>query len=59
MIFIVRQIQEKCTEQDMGLYAVFTDLTKAFDAVNKKSPLDSGGAILMPKKTCQHPQALS
>ncbi|XP_035672024.1 uncharacterized protein LOC118413014 [Branchiostoma floridae] len=31
MIFVMRQIQEKCREQNMGLYAVFVDLTKAFD----------------------------
>ena len=30
MIFTVRQIQEKCTEQNMCLYTVFVDLTKAF-----------------------------
>ena len=31
MIFVVRQIQEKCREQNMGLYAAFVDLTKVFD----------------------------
>ena len=34
MIFILRQIQEKCREQNMGLYAAFVDLTKAFDTVS-------------------------
>ena len=34
MIFVLRQIQEKCREQNMGLSAVFTDLTKAFDNNN-------------------------
>ena len=29
MIFVLRQIQEKCREQNMGLYAAFVDLTKA------------------------------
>ena len=33
MIFMLRQIQEKCREQNMGLYAAFVDLTKAFDTV--------------------------
>ena len=33
MIFVLRQIQEKCREQKMGLYAAFVDLTKAFDTV--------------------------
>ena len=31
MIFVLRQIQEKCREQNMGLYAAFVDRTKAFD----------------------------
>ena len=34
MIFVLRQIQEKCTEQNMGLYAAFVDLTKALDTVS-------------------------
>ena len=29
MIFVLRQIQKKCREQNMGLYAAFVDLTKA------------------------------
>ena len=35
MIFVLRQIQKKCREQNMGLYAVFVDLTKAFDTVTR------------------------
>ena len=35
MIFVLRQIQEKCREQNMGLFAAFVDLTKAFDTVNR------------------------
>ena len=34
MIFMLRQILEKCREQNMGLYAAFVDLTKAFDTVS-------------------------
>ena len=34
MIFVLRQIQEKCREQNIGLYAAFVDLTKAFDTVS-------------------------
>ena len=34
MIFAVRQIQEKCREQNQDLYMVFVDLTKAFNTVN-------------------------
>ena len=35
MTFVLRQIQEKCREQNMGLYAAFVDLTKAFDTVSR------------------------
>ena len=35
MIFVVRQLQEKCLEQNRALYMVFVDLTKAFDTVNR------------------------
>ena len=31
MIFTVRQLQEKCKEQNVDLYMTFVDLTKAFD----------------------------
>ena len=34
MIFVLRQIQEKCREQNIDLFAAFIDLTKAFDAVS-------------------------
>ena len=36
MIFVLCQIQEKCREQNMALYAAFIDLTKAFDTVNRE-----------------------
>ena len=36
MVFVLRQIQEKCREQNMGLYAAFIDLTKAFDTVSRE-----------------------
>ena len=35
MIFTVRQLQEKCREQNQDLYITFVDLTKAFDTVNR------------------------
>ena len=35
MIFVLRQIQEKCREQNMDLYAAFIDLTKAFNTVSR------------------------
>ena len=37
MVFAVRQVQEKCIEQQMDLYAVFIGLTKAFDTVNREA----------------------
>ena len=33
MVFSLRQLQEKCREQQMPLYIAFIDLTKAFDLV--------------------------
>ena len=36
MIFAARQLQEKCQEQNVGLYTTFVDLTKAFDTVCRK-----------------------
>ena len=36
MIFSLRQIQEKCMEQNMELYVVFIDFTKAFDTVSRE-----------------------
>ena len=35
MIFVLRQIREKCREQNIGIYAAFVDLTKAFDIVSR------------------------
>ena len=35
MVFVLRQLQEKCREQNMGLYATFIDLTKAFGTVSR------------------------
>ena len=37
MIFAVRQLQEKCIEQNKHLYSGFIDLTKAFDIVNREA----------------------
>ena len=36
MIFVARQLQEKCREQHQDLYLAFVDLTKAFDTVNRE-----------------------
>ena len=35
MVYTLRQLQEKCREQQMPLYLVFIDLTKAFDLVSR------------------------
>ena len=35
MIFVARQLQEKCREQHQDLYLAFVDLTKALDTVNR------------------------
>ena len=37
IIFVLRQIQEKYREQNMGLFVAFIDLTKAFDTVSRDS----------------------
>ena len=35
MIFCLRQLQEKCVEQDRPLYMVFGDFSKVFDTVGR------------------------
>ena len=35
MVFVLRQLQEKCREQNKGLYVTFLDLTKAFNTVSR------------------------
>lgn len=35
MLFVARQLEEKCREHHKPLYIVFVDLTKAFDTVNR------------------------
>ena len=34
MIFVLRQIQKKCREHNVGLYADFVDLNKDFDTIS-------------------------
>ncbi|XP_062578225.1 uncharacterized protein LOC134240139 [Saccostrea cucullata] len=36
MLFVARQLQEKCQEQNSDLYSTYVDLTKAFDTVSRK-----------------------
>ena len=47
MIFSIRQLQEKCREQQMPLFVAFIDLTKAFDLVSRE-----GLFQILPKKGC-------
>ena len=47
MIFSVRQLQERCREQQMPLYIAFIDLTKAFDLVSR-----DGLFALLPRVGC-------
>ena len=35
MIFAARQVQEKCREENLDMYMVFVDLTKAFDTISR------------------------
>lgn len=37
MVLVVRQLPEKCREQNNGLHVIFVDLTKALDTVNRSS----------------------
>ena len=36
MVFVLRQLQEKCREQNLSLFITFVDLAKAFDTVSRK-----------------------
>ena len=36
MAFVLRQLQDKCREQNKKLYVSFVDLTKAFDTMSRK-----------------------
>ena len=47
MVCAMRQLQEKCKKQNIGLYTVFVDLTKAFDTVSRP-----GLWILLQKAGC-------
>ena len=47
MVISLRQLQEKCREQQMPLYIAFIDLTKAFDLVSR-----DGLFHILPKISC-------
>ena len=47
MVFVFRQLQEKCKEQNKRLYVTFVDLSKAFDTVSR-----SGLWLIMERLGC-------
>ena len=53
MIFAARHIQEKCKEQNMDLYILFVDLTKAFDTVSRPGLWNIISRIGIPLKIVQ------
>ncbi len=54
MVFILRQIQEKCREQNKALYVTFMDLTKAFDTVSGQGLWKNSGKARLPTKVPHH-----
>ena len=50
MIFSLRQLQEKCREQQRLLFIAFIDLTKAFDMVSREGLFDILHQIGCPPK---------
>lgn len=48
MVFVARQLQDKCQEQNSNLYSTYVDLTKAFDTVSRE-----GLWRIMAKYGCQ------
>ena len=50
MIFSLRQLQEKCREQQRPLFIAFIDLTKAFDMVSREGLFDILHQIGCPPK---------
>jgi hypothetical protein len=59
MIFFLRQLHEKCTEQNQPLYIAFIDPTKAFDLVSHDSLSKMLAKIGCPLKTPEHSEVLS
>ena len=55
MIFVLRQLQEKCSEQNLGIYAAFVDLTKAFDTVSRDGLWKILLHLVCPPKISHHP----
>ena len=55
MIFVLRQIQEKCREQNMGVCAAFIGLTKAFDTVIRDGLWKNPGTPWLSPQISHHP----
>jgi len=53
MIFTARQLHEKCREQQRELYAIFVDLTKALDSVDRTA-LGNSVQDRLPNRLCHH-----
>jgi len=55
MIFTARQLQEKCWEQQCEMYAVFADLPKAFNSVDRQNySLGNSAQDRLPHRLCHH-----
>ena len=50
LIFVARQIQERCREQRTPLYTLFVDFKKAFDSVNREALWTVLGKFGCPEK---------
>ena len=50
MVFSLRQLQEKCREQNHPLYIAFIDITKGFDLMSRNSVFFILGMIACPLK---------
>ena len=58
MIFSIRQLQEKCREQQMPLYIAFIHLTKAFDLVSRQGLFQLLKKIGYPPSAAQHQSSI-
>ncbi|XP_044176632.1 uncharacterized protein LOC122959374 [Acropora millepora] len=54
MIFSLRQLQEKCREQQQPLFIAFVDLTKAFDLVSRSGLFEILSHHLLPPGHAEH-----
>ena len=56
MIFLLRQIQKKCKEWNIGLYAASVDLTEAFDTISYEGLWKILACLFLSPKIYHHPQ---